>query len=261
MQMTRSHDAAVEAQFGSQAAAYVESSVHAQGEDLDALEAIAAREQPERALDLGTGGGHVAYRLATHARSVSAVDLSAEMLAAVDETARRRGLSNIETCTAVAECLPFENASIDLLACRYSAHHWYDWDAGLREARRVLRPGSPAIFIDVISPGHALFDTHLQAIELLRDPSHVRNYSEAEWAAALARAGFRVRRTEKRRVRMDYRSWVDRMRTSEQHRAAIRSLQDLATAQTAAYFAIEADGSFSIDALQIEATACRAREG
>jgi ubiquinone/menaquinone biosynthesis C-methylase UbiE len=258
--MTRSHDAVIEAQFGSQAAAYVASSVHAIGEDLDALAQICAQTRPQRALDIGTGGGHVAYRLAQHAQSVVAVDLSPAMLDAVAETARERGLLNIETTSAPAERLPFEDAAFDLAACRYSAHHWQDWDAGLREARRVLKPGSPAIFVDVISPAVPVFDTHLQAVELLRDPSHVRNYSEAEWAAALARAGFRVRRAEKRRIRMDYAAWVGRMRTPESHRTAIRSLQQLASAQTAIYFAIEADGSFSIDALQIEASACRARE-
>ncbi len=258
--MTRSHNAIVDAQFGIRAQAYVASSVHAEGEDLDAVETIAAQVRPDRALDLGTGGGHVAFRLARYAGSVAAVDLSATMLDAVRDAARQRNLSNIEPCVAAAERLPFADASVDLLACRYSAHHWHDWHAGLREARRVLRPGSPAIFIDIVSPGPAALDTHLQAIELLRDPSHVRNHSEAAWAAALADAGFRVRRTEKRRVRMDYASWVDRMRTPELHRAAIRSLQQSASAQTAAYFAIEADGSFSIDALQIEASACRSQE-
>ena len=258
--MTRSHDAIVEAQFGSRAAAYVSSSVHSTGEDLDALTGICAQVRPERALDIGTGGGHVAYRLAQHAQSVVAVDLSPAMLDVVAQTARERGLSNIETTSAPAERLPFGDASFDLAVCRYSAHHWRDWDAGLREARRVLKPGSPAIFVDVVSPAVPAFDTHLQAVELLRDPSHVRNYSESEWAASLARAGFRVRRAEKRRIRMDYASWVGRMRTSEAHQTAIRSLQQLAPAQTATYFAIEVDGSFSIDALQIEASACRARE-
>lgn len=257
--MTRPHDNVVEAQFGSQAQAYVASAVHAGGEDLDALETIAERERPDRAMDLGSGGGHVAYRLARQARSVTAVDLSAAMLNAVREAARQRDLSNIETRVALAECLPFEDATFDLLACRYSAHHWRDWTAGLREARRVLKPGASAIFIDVVSPGYAPFDTHLQAVELLRDPSHVRNYTEAEWTSALAQAGFRVRNTVKRRLRMDYPSWVDRMRTPEPHRIAIRSLQQRASADTGRYFAIEPDGSFSIDALQIEATACRAR--
>lgn len=257
--MTRSHKTVVDDQFGIQADAYVESAAHAGGDDLDALEVVAKREQANRAADLGSGGGHVAYRLAGHARSVTAIDLSARMMKAVRDTAQQRGMSNIETCVAPAENLPFEDASFDLLGCRYSAHHWREFEIGLREARRILKPGATAIFIDVVSTGHPVFDTHLQAIELLRDPSHVRNYTEAEWAAGLARAGFRVRSTQKRRLRMDYQAWVDRMRTPDVHRTAIRSLQQWASTDTASYFAVEPDGSFSIDTLQIEASACRAR--
>jgi ubiquinone/menaquinone biosynthesis C-methylase UbiE len=253
--MIRSHDAMVRDQFGPQAADYVHSAVHAGGEDLDALEAIAARSVPEHALDLGSGGGHVAYRLAPHAALVTAADLSAEMMAAVATTARERGLTNIETCTTPAQSLPFDDATFDFLACRFSAHHWRGFEAGLCEARRVLRPGSTAVFIDVVSPGTAALDTHLQTIELLRDPSHVRDYGAEEWAAALVRAGFRLRATQHRRLRMDYPAWVERMRTPETHRVAIRSLQQQASRETAGYYEIEADGSFTLDTLQVEAMA------
>lgn len=257
--MTRSHDAVVQEQYAPRAKAYVESAVHASGDDLAVLEAIAVREQPERAADLGTGGGHVAYRLARHARAVTAIDLSAAMLEAVGDEARQRGIANIEICAAPAEAMPIEDATFDMLGCRFSAHHWRDFEAGIREARRVLKPGATALFIDVVSPEYAPFDTHLQAVELLRDPSHVRNYTEAEWVSTLARSGFRVRATQKRRLRMEWQTWVDRMRTPETHREAIRSLQQRASAETTAYFAIEPDGSFSFDTVQIEATACRAR--
>lgn len=253
--MTRSHDAIVEDQFGPQAAAYVESPVHAGGEDLDALEVIVARRAPQRALDLGSGAGHVAYRLAPHAGSVIAADLSAEMMAAVAATAGERGLANIATCVAPAESLPFSDGAFDFLACRFSAHHWRAFEAGLREARRVLAPGASAVFIDVVSPGPAALDTHLQAVELLRDPSHVRDYAAEEWGAALVRAGFRLQATQLRRLRMDYPTWVERMRTSEAHRAAIRSLQQQASQETARYYEFEADGSFTLDTLQIEAVA------
>ncbi|RIA37950.1 methyltransferase family protein [Hephaestia caeni] len=255
--MARSHDAVVEEQFGPQAHAYAQSAVHAGGDDLDALEVIAERDRPDHAVDLGTGGGHVAYRLARHARTVTAVDLSAAMLDTVRKTALARGLSNIAACAAPAEDLPFEDDAFDMLCCRFSAHHWRDFEGGLRESRRVVKSGATAVFIDVVSPGYAPFDTHLQAVELLRDPSHVRNYTEAEWTSALARSGFRVRGTQKRRLRMEWQSWVDRMRTVEAHRSAIRSLQQCASAETASYFAIEPNGSFSIDTLQIEVTACR----
>ena len=54
---------------------------------------------------------------------------------------------------------------------------------------------------------------------------------------------------------MDYPSWVERMRTPEAHRVAIRSLQHHASSETAAYYEIEPDGSFTLDTLQIEAAA------
>ncbi len=253
--MERAHENVVEAQFGPRAKAYVDSAVHAQGAELEALEAIIREICPARALDLGAGGGHVSYLMARHAGSVTAADLSQEMLAVVAATARDKGIANIDTAQAPAERLPFEDGRFDFLGCRYSAHHWRDWEGGLREARRVLRRGSRAIFIDPYSPGPALFDTHLQSVELLRDTSHVRNYTAAEWIAALARSGFALAGCRTWRLRMDFPVWTARMRTPDDNVRAIRALQAAAAAETRAHFAIEADGSFLLDILMMETTA------
>ncbi|HQT78164.1 MAG: SAM-dependent methyltransferase [Rhodospirillales bacterium 20-64-7] len=253
--MERAHDKVVDAQFGPRASAYVASPVHAQGADLEALEAIIRDIRPARALDLGTGGGHVAYLMARHAGTVTALDLSAEMLATVAATARDRGIANVETVEAAAEQLPFADGSFDFVGCRYSAHHWRDFDAGLRQAHRVLKQGAPAVFIDACAPGVPLLDTHLQAVELLRDTSHVRNYTPAEWIAAVVRAGFVVRAVRTWRIRMDFATWTARMRTPDLHVQAIRSLQAAASAETRAHFAIEADGSFMLDTMMVETIA------
>jgi SAM-dependent methyltransferase len=206
-------------------------------------------------LDLGCGGGHVAYVLARHAKTVTATDLSPEMLAAVAATARDKALPNIETIAAPAEDLPFDDGAFDFLACRYSAHHWRDFEAGLRQARRVLKAGAPAVFIDVYAPRAALLDTHLQAVELLRDPSHARNYSTTEWTAALGRAGFAISAMRTWRLRMDFAVWTARMRTPEVHQTAIRALQNAASAEVRSHFAIEGDGSFTLDVAMIESIA------
>jgi ubiquinone/menaquinone biosynthesis C-methylase UbiE len=253
--MTRTRERLADDQFGPQAKAYVQSAVHAQGADLDQLSEIARRAAPAHALDLGTGGGHVAYRLAQHAGRVTACDLSRSMLEAVAQEASARGLENLETAEAPAERLPFDDASFDFAASRFSAHHWSDLDAGLRQARRVLKAGSAAVFVDVCSPGTSALDTHLQAVELLRDASHVRNYSPAEWQAALAGAGFRVRATQSWRLRMEFAVWIARMRTPEVQAAAIRALQAAASAEVREAFAIEPDGSFLLDVVLFEAVA------
>ena len=251
--MTIPHDGLVQRQFGATAADYVTSAVHATGADLARIAEIAAACAPATALDLGCGGGHVSYAIAPHAGQVTACDLSQDMLAAVRAEAGRRGIDNIATIVGAAEALPFVSGSFDFLASRFSAHHWGDVAAGLGEARRVLRDGAPAVFVDVVAPWAAAADTHLQAVELLRDPSHVRDYALREWREMLGAAGFTVTAVIPARLRMDFASWTARMRTPPAHIAAIRALQGLASAEVARQFAIEADGSFTINAVLIEA--------
>lgn len=247
------HHELVVSQFGAQAAAYVTSAVHAQGADLEALEDLLRGQSGARVLDLGCGGGHVSFTVAPHAGTVVAYDLSREMLEAVEAAARERGLRNIETVLGPAEQLPFDDGEFDYVVTRFSAHHWHDVEAGVREARRVLRADGRAAFLDVVAPEAAPLDTFLQTIELLRDQSHVRDYAVREWAAYLEDAGFRITRTTPRRLRLDFASWIARMRTPATHVEAIRSLERLASSETVRHFALEPDGSFTIDTATIEA--------
>jgi cyclopropane fatty-acyl-phospholipid synthase-like methyltransferase len=62
----------VEAQFGPRAEAYLRSAVHAQGADLDAFAAMLAGSGAGRLLDLGCGGGHMAFAAAPHLAEVVA---------------------------------------------------------------------------------------------------------------------------------------------------------------------------------------------
>jgi SAM-dependent methyltransferase len=203
-------------------------------------------------LDLGCGGGHVSYAVAPAVAEVTAYDLSAEMLAVVAKAAAARGLGNVVTRQGPAEALPFASASFDLVFSRMSAHHWRDFEAGLREAARVLRPGGKAGFVDVVSPGVAVLDTFLQAVELLRDTSHVRNRSRAEWEDATARSGFVAGAVRAYRLRLDFAAWVARMRTPPLLVDAIRALQAATSEAVRRHFAIEPDGSFTIDVALFE---------
>jgi len=252
--MSETHEQLVTRQFGPRAADYLTSAVHASGEDLQQLAAVVAGARTARLLDLGCGAGHVAFAVAPAVAEVVAYDLSADMLAAVAETAAARGLGNLITRQGGAQRLPFADASFDFVLSRFSAHHWQGFAAGLAEARRVLAPTGRAVFVDVVAPDSALCDTFLQAIELLRDTSHVRNYSADEWRRALIGAGFRPGATTRRRLRLDFAGWVARMRTPPLHVEAIRALQAQMAAEVTGHFAIEADGSFTIDTMTMEAT-------
>ena len=245
--MTDTSDSYAARHYGERAADYVSSAVHSTGEDLDEIEQAVAGRGVRRVLDLGCGGGHVSYRVAPHVEQVVACDVTPDMLDAVRRTAQERGLSNIATQQAFAESLPFEDASFCAVLCRFTTHHWQDMEQGLREARRVLKPGGVAMFIDVAAPSHVLCDSWLQTLELTRDISHVRDYTVSEWVSALGRAGFAMRAMTPRRLRMAFSSWVARTRTPPERIQAIRSLQRAAPDDVRAYFEIEDDGSFTLD--------------
>jgi len=245
----KSHETIVQGQFGPQAQVYLESAVHAQGEDLERMVRAIGPRPGARVLDLGCGGGHVGFRLSALVGEVVAFDLSDAMLEVVAAEATRRGLNNLTTRQGFVEALPFPDASFDVVASRYSAHHWRDFEAGLAEARRVLKPDGLAVWVDVISPDSSLLDSWLQTLELLRDPSHVRNYSVDQWSQAAKAAGFLPGDTSLFRVHLEFAAWVQRMKTPEAHVLAIRSMQTRASADVARHFGIESDGSFTLDSM------------
>lgn len=257
MPQKESHESVVGGQFGSQADAYLKSAVHAAGDDLQALIAVVAEHSGGRVLDLGCGGGHVTFNAAPYAEEVTAYDLSQEMLDVVVGEAQRRGLANVRTRRGVAEQLPFDDAAFDMVLSRFSAHHWQDLEMALREAARVLKPGGLAVFVDSVSPGRPLLDTYYQTIEMLRDCSHVRNYTRAEWEAAVARAGLASLQQKRFRLRLEFSSWVERMRTPRVQVEAIRALQRSVSRTASDYFETEPDGSFTFDIGFFQAVRCR----
>ncbi|MBJ3816227.1 class I SAM-dependent methyltransferase [Shimwellia pseudoproteus] len=251
---TPSHHHHVDSQFGDQACAYLTSQVHAAGRDLERLQHFLAAFPGASVLDIGCGAGHASYVAAAQAGCVIAYDLSAQMLDVVAATARERGLDNLTTRQGVAESLPFEDSSMDVVISRYSAHHWHDVGMALREIRRVLRPGGQCVMMDIMSPGHPASDIWLQTIEALRDTSHVRDYSAGEWAGFFSHAGLAVNQMHCERQTLDFTSWVQRMRTPEALVAAIRLYQDSAPEEVKRYFDLQPDGTFTSDTLWMSGT-------
>ena len=248
-------------QFGPNADKYArQRRACASGADLDALARLASAAAPSRALDLGTGGGHVAYVLARHARKATAVDISSQMLAAVAAQARERGLENIETVAASAEDLPFDAATFYFLASRFSAHHWRDLSAGLRQARRVLRARAPAVFIDIVSPGAALA-RHASAKRRIaaRPLACARSFPGRMDGGADGGRVFRANLPDLAAAHGFRGMDPKRIATPAPLAEAIRILQQKADAGTRAHFAIEDDGSFWLDAAMFEAFAVDGR--
>ena len=247
--MTKKHVDIIQKNFGSQADEYLSSSVHATGEDLAGLRKMCEEQGRAVVLDLGCGGGHVSYTVAPYVESVVAYDVSERMLEVVAKAGRERGLANIRTLRGRAESMPFSDAAFDFVFSRYSAHHWHDVGLALRQAGRVLKPGGKAVFIDVVSPGFPVLDIFLQTTEMLRDTSHVRDYSASEWLRFIQEANLTVDNLKSFRLELAYASWIGRMRTPEPLARAIRELQKAAPNEVIHHFALQDDGSFTVDAI------------
>jgi len=247
------HSRKTDEQFGKSASAYLSSTVHSQGPDLIDLAAKFVDATRGHVLDLGCGAGHVSFAVAPRVKSVIAYDLSARMLQVVRGEAERRNLKNITTEQGKAEQLPFANASFDWVCTRYSAHHWQELGQAVKEVFRVLKPGGLFIVIDSSTSENPLLDTHMQAIELLRDGSHVRNYTLAEWSRTLEAEGFQIESYKSWKIDLEFNPWVERIQTPALHVEVLRSLLKNSPQEVHDFFQIAEDGSFRADSMRIEA--------
>ncbi|MDX2140716.1 MAG: class I SAM-dependent methyltransferase [Chloroflexota bacterium] len=244
--MSQSLNAAVQSAFGNVAANYATSTVHAHGEDLHHMLKAVSLTGRERVLDAGCGAGHTALTFAPHVREVVAYDMTPTMLAQVKQLAAERGCNNIVTKLGDVGQLPFAVGEFDLVVTRYSAHHWLNLPQALGEIRRVLVPGGTVLISDIVAPESSLLDTWLQTIEVLRDPSHVRDHSIRQWQAMLEIAGFSTNVLFEWMLPLEFDAWVKRINTAELHVRALQSLFDAAPLEVREAFQVREHFDFTI---------------
>lgn len=248
----------VQRQFADVAANYRISQVHAAGADLDLLVAAADPQADSLALDAGCGAGHTALALAERAGLVCACDFTRAMLNQVEALAGERGVGNLALQQADVEQLPYPAARFDIVATRYSAHHWQQPERALAEFRRVLKPSGIFVISDIMASEDYAQDSFLQTIELLRDPSHVRDFRASEWLTMLRAAGFVAEAQHRFALSLHFGAWTQRMRSPRANRDMIKSLFAGASAEIRRDFGLPAqissdDFSFTIPGAVIRA--------
>ena len=185
--------------WSAHAQAYHESDAHTAGADLDLIVDWA---EGETALDVASGGGHVARRLRDAGFDVVTVDPSPGMQADVRST---------------ADELPFADGSFDVVATRIAPHHFADVPAAMREMARVAR--RLVVVVDYLNRGE-----QVEEAERLRDPSHVRNYSEAEWRDLFDEAGLYVEALDVIETTIELEPWLARADCRGEEAQRVRAL-------------------------------------
>jgi SAM-dependent methyltransferase len=178
---------------------YRESDAHRRGRDLDLF---AEWAEGDTALDVATGGGHVADRLREAGLNVVTIDPAPGMQPDV---------------VSRAEEIPFADESFDVVACRVAAHHFGDPAGALAEMARVSR--SLVLVADNLFLGE-----RGEEADRLRDPTHVRNYSEDEWRQMFEAAGLEVEQFEREDKRIEVESWLARAGCEDDEAARVREL-------------------------------------
>jgi ubiquinone/menaquinone biosynthesis C-methylase UbiE len=146
-----------------------------------------------RLLDLACGPGIVTAALAEGAADVVAFDATPEMLNKARERCGKAGLSNVTFEQGDAAALPFVDGSFDGVVTRLAIHHFAEPGRVIGEMYRVLKPGGRMVVADVIVSEDTEEAALQNAIEIVRDPSHVRMLPESELRTSIERAGFTIR--------------------------------------------------------------------
>jgi len=232
----------VQQQFGKHAQAYATSHVHAKGASLQRVVELVRPQPVWEVLDIATGAGHTAFVFAPLVATVVATDITPEMLEVTAQGATERSLTNVRTESADATDLPFGDAAFNLVTCRIAAHHFPDVSRFLQEMARVLVPGGVFALVDNIIPdGDA--GVAINAFEKLRDPSHERCLSLAEWQDAIAAADFTVTAAEIAPKAMEFDGWADRMGALPETVAELRTILRTATGEVADFFNVREESN------------------
>ena len=116
-----------------------------------------------------------------------------------------------------AEDLPFADSSFDAVACRLAAHHFADVLAAVKEMARVARHR-------VVICDNTFVSESSEEADRLRDPSHVRNYAQAEWHSFFELAGLTVADERYLERPLEIEPWLARVDCTGADAARVREL-------------------------------------
>jgi SAM-dependent methyltransferase len=159
----------------------------------------------ERALDVGSGLGALAFALAPRVREVVAVERDSEQV----ERLRATAPPNVVGMVGDGEHLELESFSFDLTGTLVTLHHTPRPELLVAELVRVTRPGGTLLVVDQLASVDPLAAAALNTFERARDPSTSRVLSDQDLRGLFDSNGLVLRRAEIVSERRELESYLD----------------------------------------------------
>lgn len=179
-----------------------------------------------KVLDVAAGTGLFGRALAHAVSSVTAVDITPEMIEQGRKRAAKDGIHNLQWQHGSAEALPFGDESFDLVMSRYAIHHFADPNTVLREMSRVCKTGGLVVNVDMVSDENSTIRVYQNAVERMMDTTHTAMLSPSQLVLATTGAGLTMLNYLSRRVRVNFDEWQPHVsQQSEAYRSARHALE------------------------------------
>lgn len=176
-------------------------------------------------LEVAAGTCACGRAIAPHVQKVTCLDATCAMLEKGKAAAQKEGIGNISFQEGFVETLPFPAESFDLVITRLSFHHFSEMEQPFSEMYRVLKKGGKLVVIDMEAAEEDLRETE-DHLETLRDNSHVKNRSKAEFTALFRKYALRITKSESTRIPVGLIPWLELTNTPAAIQAQITALME-----------------------------------
>jgi ubiquinone/menaquinone biosynthesis C-methylase UbiE len=223
-----SHQELVRAEFSRQAEAMASAPAFSAAAIIDRFKDAIASKASGVMLDLACGPAILLASLASTMRLSVGADVTPKMIQMARATCAASPATT-QFIESLAECLPFATAAIDCVVTRLSIHHFLDPLVVLREVKRVLKPDGLLVIGDLTSSEDPTESRLHNALEQLRDPSHIRMLPESELLQIVNAAGFRVIATGHWLQQRQFKEWaaiVENARSLQSLEVAMRTIAE-----------------------------------